>query len=163
MAKSLACKPRIKYIQGNQTMLDDVKVLWEALNQHQLERSTYFRHHFVGMTFEKRKTDLLKKAENGPMHLEVAVDEASGQGVGYLISSVNAEKVGEIDSIFVSKAYRGMGIGDWLVQDALAWMDQKGAVEKIVETSVGNEQVWGFYGRFGFLPRKTLLKQVKKA
>jgi hypothetical protein len=35
-------------------------------------------------------------------------------------------------------------------------------VEKVVEVSVGNESAWGFYGRYGFLPRKTLLKQVKK-
>jgi hypothetical protein len=40
-------------------------------------------------------------------------------------------------------------------------MDQSGALEKIVETSIGNEQAWRFYGRFGFLPRKTILKQVK--
>jgi diamine N-acetyltransferase len=55
-----------------------------------------------------------------------------------------------------------MNIGETLVEDALAWMDECGAVEKVVEVSVGNESVWAFYGRFGFLPRKTLLKQVKK-
>jgi hypothetical protein len=40
-------------------------------------------------------------------------------------------------------------------------MDQKGSVEKIVEVSYGNEVAWKFYGQFGFLPRKTVLKQVK--
>ena len=36
------------------------------------------------------------------------------------------------------------------------------SVEKVVEASVGNEQVFGFYGRYGFLPRLIQLKQIKK-
>ncbi len=45
-----------------------------------------------------------------------------------------------------------------MIQKALDWMEQNGATEKIVVVSVGNEKVWDFYGRFGFLPRKTVLK-----
>jgi len=144
-------------------MLDEIKVMWEALNQYMGERSTYFEEHFRGMTFQKRKTDLLKKAAHGLMRVDVAVDEATGQSVGYLVSSINSVKTGEIESIFIREAYRGMGIGDTLMQKALAWIDQNGAEEKVVEATIGNEQVFSFYGRYGFVPRKTLLKQVKKA
>jgi ribosomal protein S18 acetylase RimI-like enzyme len=41
-------------------------------------------------------------------------------------------------------------------------MEQKNAAAKVVEVSVGNEGAWGFYGRYGFLPRKTFLEQTKK-
>jgi ribosomal protein S18 acetylase RimI-like enzyme len=41
-------------------------------------------------------------------------------------------------------------------------MDKEGAAEKIVEVGAGNEQAWGFYEKYGFLPRKTVLKQVNK-
>ncbi len=113
--------PKIKYIQGDESMLDDLKILWEGLNQHQLERSTYFKHHFREMTFQKRKADWLKKAGLGKMHVEIAVNKVSGQNVGYCVSSVTLEKTGEIKSIFVAESFRGIGIGDafpfYLVKD----------------------------------------------
>ncbi len=61
------------------------------------------------MTFEKRKADLLKKAASGKMRVDLAFDEVSGRNVGYCVSSINQEKTGEIESIFVDAAYRGMG------------------------------------------------------
>jgi ribosomal protein S18 acetylase RimI-like enzyme len=72
---------------------------------------------------------------------------------------VNSEKIGEIESIFVCEAFRG--VGDSLIKNALAWMDQKGAETKTVEVSVGNEPAFDFYGRYDFLPRKTVLLQRK--
>jgi diamine N-acetyltransferase len=114
------------------------------------------------MTFEERKADLLKKAVAGKIRVDLAFDEESGRNVGYCVSSVSAEKIGEIDSIFVVAAYRGVGIGDSLMKKAFCWMKQQEVVEKIVEVAAGNEQAWGFYAQFGFLPKKTLLKQAKK-
>jgi len=64
--------------------------------------------------------------------------------------------------VFVNPAFRGLGVGDALMRKALAWMDKQGAVDKIVEVGVGNEQAFGFYSRYGFYPRKTVLKQVKE-
>lgn len=115
------------------------------------------------MTFEKRKYDLLKKSLFGEMRVDLAVDEASGCVVGYCVSSLIGEKIGEIESIFVNVDYRGLGVGDSLIKNALSWMDKEGAAEKIVEVGDGNEQAFGFYARYGFLPRKTVLKQVKKS
>ena len=70
--------------------------------------------------------------------------------------------MGEIKSIFVSETYRHRGVGEVLMQKALAWMEKQGALEKVVEVTAGNEAAWGFYAHYGFLPRKTLLKQIKK-
>ena len=71
-----------------------------------------FKQYYLDMTFQKRKADLLKKAGLGEMHVEIAVDQGRRQNVGYCVSSVNLEKTGEIESIFVAEAFRGMGIGD---------------------------------------------------
>ena len=152
---------QIKYMQGDETLLENVRDMWEALNIYHCERSVHFKEHYLGMTFEKRKAGVLAKTQGGKIHVNYAIDLATGQSVGYLISSVNEEKTGEIESIFVNSNYRGLGIGDALMRKALAWMDQNGAAEKVVEVSVGNEGAWAFYGRYGFLPRKTLLKQVR--
>jgi diamine N-acetyltransferase len=162
MAKKTVDKPKIKFIQYDQTQLDEIKALWEGLNSCMGERSTYFKQYFAAMKWVKRKADLLEKAAKGLMRIDLAVDEITGQSVGYIVSSVNSKKIGEIESIFVCEAYRSMGVGDRLMKKALTWMDQNCSVEKIVEASVGNEQVFGFYGRYGFLPRLIQLKQVKE-
>ena len=157
----MANEHKINYVEGDEALLDQIKPLWEALNRHHLGLSENFKQYYLDMSFQKRKADLLKKAGLGEMHIEIAVDEVSGQNVGYCVSSITHEKAGEIKSIFVSETFRGMGIGDALMQKALIWLEQNGAVERIVEVAAGNERVWGFYARYGFLPRKTMLKQVK--
>jgi GNAT superfamily N-acetyltransferase len=152
---------KIKYVHGDQNMLNDLKELWEKLNSYHCERSEYFKQHYLGMTFEKRKSDLLKKAQGGELRVDMAIDEETCRGVAYIVSTINAAKAGEVESVFVEEPYRRNGVGGSLIQNALAWMDEMGAVEKTVEVSYGNESAWGFYGSFGFMPRKTTLKQVK--
>jgi diamine N-acetyltransferase len=155
-------KQKIRYSYGDQALLDKIKLLWEELNEHHCEHSSNFKDYYNQMTFEKRKFDLLKKSLYGKMRVDLAEDEASGCRVGYCVSSLNGEKTGEIESIFVKVAYRGLGVGDSLIKNALLWMDKEGAAAKIVEVGAGNEQAFGFYSRYGFLPRKTVLKQMKK-
>lgn len=120
------------------------------------ERTVHFKQHFAAMTWETRRTQLLKNAKGGQIHIDDAIDAGAGVPVGYLASSLSPEKLGTVESIFVLEAYRGLGIGESLMNRALAWMDQNGAVEKVLEVTVGNEQVYGFYARFGFMPRQTL-------
>ncbi len=154
-------KRSVKFIDGDESLLDQIRVLWEALNSYHLELSENFKRHYLCMTFEKRMADLLKKAAAGKMRVDLAVDEVTGQNVGYCISSLSQEKIGEVESIFVYANYRGLGIGDSLMKRALCWMDQEGAMAKIVEVASGNEEAFCFYAKYGFLPRKTLLKQIK--
>jgi ribosomal protein S18 acetylase RimI-like enzyme len=162
MQNKAANKPKIKYTHGNQTLLDEIKPLWEMLNEHHLILSPYFKQHYQTITFEARKAELFKKTGKNQMRIDLATDKATNQHVGYIIASINKEKTGEIDSIFVNPNYRGFGIGDALMKKTLEWMDKKKVAAKIVEVSVGNEQAFGFYSRFGFYPRKTLLKQIKE-
>jgi diamine N-acetyltransferase len=159
---SMEKNPKIKYIHGDQTRLDDVKEMWEQLNQYHCDRSEHFKPHYRAMTFAKRKAVLLRKAEGGELRVDIAVDESTGKAVGYIVSTVGSDNVGEIQSVYVDSAYRHMGIGGALMRAALSWMEEKAVSEKVVEVSVGNETAWEFYGQFGFKPRLTLLKQVKK-
>lgn len=153
-------KQKISYIHGDQALLEQIKLLWEELNAHHRKHSPNFKDHYSQMTFEKRKSDLLKKSLSGEMRVDLAVDEATERYVGYCVSSLSGEKTGEIESIFVDAGYRGLGIGDSLIKNALSWMDNEGAEAKIVEVGAGNEQAFSFYARYGFLPRKTVLNQV---
>ena len=151
----------INYNSGDQSLLDSLKPLWEALNTHHHNLSVNFKPYYEEMTFKRRKASLLKKAKSAKMQVDVAEEELSGQNIGYCISSVDSFKIGEIYSIFVGVVHRGLGIGDALVRRALAWMEKNGAEEKVVQVAAGNEDAFDFYARYGFLVRKTLLKQVE--
>jgi ribosomal protein S18 acetylase RimI-like enzyme len=151
VSENMQIKANIEYVSGNETLLDSIRLLWEGLNQHHFDLSPYFKQYYADMNFEKRKVALLKKAASGELRVDVAIDTVTRQNVGYCTSSVDKEKTGEIESIFVASNYRGLGIGDTLMKNALTWMDKNGAVAKIVEVAVGNEQVLRFYNRLAFV------------
>lgn len=77
------------------------------------------------------------------------------------MSSIDSKKTGVIESVYVSEAYRGFGLGDRLMRNALSWLDEKNALVKVLDVTFGNEAVYSFYCRYGFLPRQTQLKQAK--
>jgi ribosomal protein S18 acetylase RimI-like enzyme len=151
----------ITYVSGNMSLLDRIKPLWEELNRQHLSLSPYFKDYYLTLTFEDRERAILQRAFGGDVSVDLALD-ASGALVGYCVSSIDRWLVGEIDSIFVIANYRGQGIGRALMEKSLAWLSGKEAHKKIVSVAVGNEQVYGFYSRFGFLPRRTLLEKKKQ-
>lgn len=151
----------IEYLVGDKKVLDEVKELWEGLNAHHRVNSKHYADFYSSFTFEARKADLLKKTQNGNLRVEIAIDKEIGQNVGYCISSIDEGKIGEIESIYILNDYRGMGIGDRLMKNALDWMDEMGAIKRVVTVATGNEQAFGFYEKFGFYPRRTVLEQAE--
>jgi len=151
--------PPIRYTQGGEELLDIIQPLWEELNKYHKERSPYFRHEYEAYTFRIRKSMLLEKAGSGTMSIIMAEDETRRLPVAYCIVTVSESGQGEIESIFVEQNYRRTGVGNHIMQMALAWMEQLGASIRIVAIAAGNEQAVSFYARYGFFPRQTLLKQ----
>lgn len=155
-------KDNIRYILGDENLLDDIKELWEALNDHHKEKSLHFKEFYNKFSFDTRKADLIKQAQNRHMQVAVAFDDEVQICAGYCISSVDNDHTGEIDSIFVLPSYRGFGIGEQLMQKGLQWMDEMGAEKIVVNVAAGNEQAFGFYEKYGFYPRRTMLEQIKE-
>ncbi|MEO1814924.1 MAG: GNAT family N-acetyltransferase [Acetobacterium sp.] len=151
----------ITYRSGDESLLDDIQMLWEALNRHHRDAAVNFKSHYENVTFEMRKKNLLLKAKNGQLRIEIAVDQETAESVGYCISRVEFSGDAEIESLYVLETYRGLGLGETLLSNAIAWMDEMGARTKIVSVAVGNEKAFSFYERFGFYPRKTQLEQIK--
>jgi diamine N-acetyltransferase len=139
--------------------IDLIRPLWEQLNEHHHVRASCFKTHYEQMTFEDRKSYFRKLHDTGQLHLDLAADSASGNYIGYCVSSVSEEKTGEVESLFVDAAYRSAGIGTALVIRGLAWMDSLGVIRKRVSVGDGNEAAWAFYRKFGFYPRMTVLEQ----
>jgi ribosomal protein S18 acetylase RimI-like enzyme len=147
-------KDIIRYILGDEKLLDDIKELWEALNEHHNEKSLHFKEFYNKFSFDARKADLIKQAQKSHMRVIISFDDAVQKGVGYCISSVDNDNNGEIESIFVLQGYRGFGIGEELMQKGLQWMDEMGAVKKVINVAAGNGQAFGFYERYGFIREK---------
>ncbi len=150
----------IKYRETAQQDLDLIAALWQKLNDHHGSISQYFSDRYPRNTFERRKQELLKKSSGGSMRIDLAQNAATGDLIGYCISTVTADGTGEIDSIYVEEDYRRNGIGDKLMQKALDWMDRLAVKRRVIQVLVGNEEVYTFYSRYGFQPRCTLLEQV---
>jgi diamine N-acetyltransferase len=112
------------------------------------------------MTWETRKAVLLEKAKTGVVRVELARDKDTL--VGYCVSSIDANRQGEIESIYIENEFRKIGIGDHFMKPALKWMDDHGSERKIIGVAVGNEQAFGFYEKYGFYPRVTVLRQKEK-
>lgn len=155
----------IVYTDTDQRNIDMIEPLWVQLNEHHRVLSPHFSSHYEKFTFEERKRDLLTKAGRGLMHISLAKDIDADRYAGYCVSSLLMDgnsPAGEVESIFVEKAYQSSGIGDKLMKRALEWMDSMGATTKKVAVGAGNESVLPFYARYGFYTRMTMLEQIKK-
>jgi ribosomal protein S18 acetylase RimI-like enzyme len=148
----------IKYTCGNIELLDTIQPLWEKLNQHHEQVSPHFTADFRINSFEQRKARLLHRYEDGQLRIYLAYH--NDDLVGYCISGIHTDSIGEIESIFISEDYRNHHIGYNLMRNALDWLGQQKVSSKVIEVAVGNEDAFKFYGRFGFFPRVTTLKQI---
>ena len=145
----------ITFITGGASFLDEVKELWEELNQIHFEKSVDFKNHYKAFTFATRKESLVRHTENGKLLVVIAC--CNDQRIGYCISSV-VDGIGEIDSIFVKSDYRKSDVGHKLMEISLDWIKSNTAKKIIIKVSVGNEEVFGFYSKYGFAPRLTELQ-----
>lgn len=151
---------KIIYHSGGPELLDEIQPLWEQLNRRHAAVSPHFAADFLAYTFASRKERLLEKYANGEMRIDIA--QSQGRDVGYLISAINVDGVGEIESIYIEDDFRGQAIGDRLMRRALGWLDACGVHTKVIDVVVGNERAYAFYERFGFYPRVVTMKQRLK-
>jgi ribosomal protein S18 acetylase RimI-like enzyme len=152
---------KIQYTETDERSLDLIKPLWQKLLQHHRARSRNFTAIFDRVTFEKRKDELLKKSAGGALHVDLARDAETGELAGYCVSSINTAKHAEIESIYVEPEYRRGGIGNTLMKKALKWLDERQVARRILAVAAGNEEVFGFYRRYKFYPRATILEQIE--
>lgn len=154
MTTPIAPATNIAYRTLTRDDIASIRPLWEALNRLHQERSADFQEHFRTNTFERRIEKFLALPDD---RLYVRGAEDSGAIVGYLVATVSAGGAGEIDSIFVEDEYRARGVGRALMEQALVWLSETGCGEISVGVAGGNEETFGFYRRFGFYPRMTIL------
>ena len=148
----------IEYTDTDGQGLDLTVPLRQKLFEYHRIRSKHFPERYAVMNAGTKNIELLEKLEEDAIRIDLAKDTNTGELVGYCISIIHDNKQGEIASIYVESDYRGMGIGDGLIQRGLRWLDERSVTKKILEVGAGNEDVFPFYGRHNFYPRTIILE-----
>ena len=149
----------VEYINGGLELIDEIKPLWEKLNIHHLDKSIDFKEKYKRFTFEKRKEGIIEKSKTAEFHIELAQDMQRGICIGYCLCSVQDNGTGEVESLFLDSDYRGQDIGQSLMEKTLDWLHHNNAKPIIIGVASGNENAFGFYSKFGFYPKVTILEQ----
>ena len=151
---------KIEYTNTGIENLDEIGPLWLELNDHHRIYSDHFPPSYQTDNFERRKRELLEKSSGGELRIDLAKDKDINELVGYCVSTISKDHIGEVDSIFVEEYCRRMGIGDNLMKRAIAWMREKSVSRIVVEVITGNDDALKFYGRYGFFPRSIVLERT---
>jgi diamine N-acetyltransferase len=148
----------LKFIEGGAELLENMRPLWEKLNDLHAEKSLHFAEVFAKTSFLQRKAELENKSITGRLLVILAIAKVD-ECIGYCVCSIGnkssdsgTDKVGEIDSMFILAPYRRQGIGRELVNRCMEWFENNEAEKIIVFVGVGNEEVLEFYKTFGLLP-----------
>ncbi len=141
-------------VQIEKDKISNIRFLWEELNELHGQLSTHFKEHFKNFNF----TDRMNLLKDKDFYTVFAAQNENGF-IGYCIASVKG-KVGEIDSIYIKTDYRHLGTGENLISKAESWLRSKGASKIIVGVAEGNESVFGFYHKYGFRHRVTILEKL---
>lgn len=150
---------QIQFLEGQGELLDIVEPMWEKLNHYHMSNSKNFSNHFTKLTFDARRKKF-QQEEGLLIRIDLVKDRDMNTYIGYCITTVNPEGVGELDSLFVEEAYRKFGIGAILMDKAIFWLNENKAKKKIIGVAVGNENVLNFYEKYNFYPRMIILEEI---
>lgn len=149
---------KYQFITGSVELIDCVKPLWENLNEHHKASSNYFEYRFSNLKFEDRKNKFIND-NNIDIKVDLIKDIDKNLYIGYCISTINKELVGEIDSIFIEAEYRKYGFGEELMNRALEWLNSKHVKTKRIVVAEGNEEVLEFYRKYNFYKKSMILEE----
>jgi ribosomal protein S18 acetylase RimI-like enzyme len=150
--------PPVSIRSGGSELLDSIKPLWLALRQDHIDRFPIWQKSLQQTDFAVRKSELLGKAADG---LLVLLGESGGHIVAYCVCSVDRDRRGEIDSIYVAPGLQRCGVGAALMNVALSWLTEEKQAQGIsVDVMAGNDVALQLYSRFGFHPRTIRLQKA---
>lgn len=148
-------------INGGRELLDLVQPLWEKLNKHHENNSSYFSEKFRNLKFEVRKNKFIND-ETLNVKIDLIKDKEKDVFIGYCISSINKDLIAEIESLFVETDYRKYGLGCKLMDRSLDWMKSNKVKIKIIGVAEGNEDVLNFYKKYGFYKKAVILEHINE-
>lgn len=147
----------IEFITGGLELLKYIEPLWYELKYHHKKSSNKFSRHFELLNFQDRKE---KFSKSDKIKIDLIKSNDDSQYIGYCVTSINKENIGEIDSLYISKKYRKYRLGDKLMKRSLSWLDNNKVITKTIVVAEGNEEVLSFYKKYGFYKKRIVLEQL---
>ena len=142
----------IRYRIGGVEQIDVTEPLWHKQKAYHLKIDTINPECFDGIEFNTRMQQLKDKAEE--LITVLAEDPETEQVIAYCLATINAVKLGEVDSVYVEDLYRGQGIGTELMRIALNWMEENKASKTKIHVLEVNQQALKLYRTLGFKVRQ---------
>ncbi|MBE4909889.1 GNAT family N-acetyltransferase [Bacillus luteolus] len=138
-----------------------IKSLWEGLRDYHTSLSEKAA---TNKTFQQRAKELKEKVKDGgKIQILVAIDIADQTYVGYSVSTISKQNVGELDSLFILEPYRSQGIGELFMNRSMAWFEENNIERMIMFVSYFNESAMKFYKKFDFEPVSYILTKTKQS
>ncbi len=141
--------------------LKGIQATWEKLTAYHAETSKHFKEYFSDYPFSNREVKLKKHGEGGKTKIDLVVDDETNITYAHCISIIDRDGKGELESLYVDEALRGMSFGKKLVDRAVEWFEENNIDEFAIEVSVGNEEALGFYEKYGYKPFSYNLQKIK--
>jgi diamine N-acetyltransferase len=149
-----------QFKEGSSELLAFCNPLWELFINDQAqnagEMSIGVEEYIRGL----RDGGLLQKTQGGEIYVQLVYVDSEDEPIAFCITSLTRERVGEVETLFVVNPHQGNKLGGQLFQNALVWMEKKGAIEQRLVVAVGNERVFDFYAKYGFFPGYSTLFRV---
>lgn len=133
-----------------------IRQLWGVLNRHKQIHSRNFKSYFRNKTFDAFVEEIMKCEE---YRLEVAFSDNSP--LGFCLAS-KCEDRGLVHELYVHDDLRGNGIGQYLFNRMVLWLETEGCETIDLNVSTGNEEVIGFYHKQGFNTLSYTMRKVRE-
>ena len=132
-----------------------IKPLWEVLNRDLQSRSKFFADYYRNLTFEDYMDSLKASAD---CRLEaVFLDE---KPLGFCLGTVKSN-VGTVEELYLYDDLRGNGLGQYLFERMVLWLETQETVDIEIHVPAGYEFMMQFYQKLGFKTSSFLMKRKK--
>lgn len=148
------------FVEGNVELLNQCQALWELFISNQIENAGNISIGVEEYIRSFKDGGLLRKTQGGKLYVQLIFVKDRREPIGFCITSLTKELVGEVEALYVMDRYQGNKLGGQLFKNALAWMKNQGVIEEKLIVVTGNEKVYNFYAKYGFFPAYSTLYRV---
>jgi ribosomal protein S18 acetylase RimI-like enzyme len=151
----------IEYVYGGMELFEETIPLRLKLLEYHSRLSRHFASCYSPARIEGTKPFLAECSGRGCLQIVLAKHAPTARNVGFCISTLKVENVGQIFAICVDDEFKNRGIGTALSARALAWLRSRHPKHLEVPILYENTRVRSFYERLGFMPETIILREVK--
>ncbi len=151
----------IEFESGGAELLNSIEAMWLKLKAFHIDQFPTWSESLQSGNFQDRQAGLREIADSGAILVEIAHNK--DHHIGFCVTTITNEGVGEIASLFVEQEARQQGLGTSFVDRSLRWLHDHKVETIVVDVMAGNTTALHMYQQAGFQSRVQHLQFVKQA